>query len=54
MLSKTDWLIEFHITRYFSQLSALIKTGLLKRSPSVSINEDEEADADDLTEQGRR
>ena len=26
-------------------LSALTKTGLLKRSPSVSMNEDEEADA---------
>ena len=35
MLSKTDWLIEQQIARYFSRLSALTKTGLLKRSPSV-------------------
>ena len=40
MLSKTDWLMEKQIA-----LSALTKTGLLKRSPSVSMNEDEEADA---------
>ena len=50
MLSKTDWLIEQQIARYFSRLSALTKIGLLKRSPFVSMNEDEEtdADADDL------
>ena len=50
MLSKTGWLIEQQIARYFSQLSALTKIGLLKRSPlvSVSMNEDEEADTDDL------
>ena len=49
MLSKTGWLIEQQIARYFSQLSALTKIGLLKRSPlaSVSMNEDEEADTDD-------
>ena len=47
MLSKTGWLIEQQIARYFSQLSALTKIGLLKRSPlaSVSMNE---ADTDDL------
>ena len=50
MLSKTGWLIEQQIARYFSQLSALTKIGLLKRSPlaSVNMNEDEEADTDDL------
>ena len=50
MLSKTGWLIEQQIARYFSQLSALTKIGLLKKSPlaSVSMNEDEEADTDDL------
>ena len=46
MLSKTDWLIEQQIARYFSRLSALKKIGLLKRSPFVSMNEDEETDAD--------
>ena len=48
MLSKTDWLIELQIARYFSRLSTLTKIGLLKRSSSVSTNEDEEADTDDL------
>ena len=48
MLSKTDWLIEQQIARYFSRLSAVTKIGLLTRSPSVSMNEDEETDADDL------
>ena len=49
MLSKTDWLIEQQIARYFSRLSAETKIGLLARSPSVSMNEDEGADADNLT-----
>ena len=48
MLSKTDWLIELQIARYFSRLSTLTKIGLLKRSSSVSTNEDEEADTNDL------
>ena len=48
MLSKTDWLIEQRIARYFSRLSAVTKTGLLTRFPSVNMNEDEEADAEDL------
>ena len=48
MLSKTDWLIEKQIALYFGRLFALTKTGLLKESPSVSMNEDEEANADDL------
>ena len=48
MLSKTDRLIEQQIARYFSQLSAVTKIGLLTRSPSVNMNEDEEADANDL------
>ena len=47
-LSKTDWLIEQQIARYFSWLSTVTKIGLLTRSPSVNMNEDEEADADDL------
>ena len=41
--------MEKQIPRYFIRLSALLKTSLLKSSPSVSINEEEEADADDLT-----
>ena len=45
MLSKTNWLIEQQIARYFSRLSAVAKIGLLTRSP---LNGDEEADADDL------
>ena len=48
MLSETDWLIEQQIARYFSRLSAVTKTGLLTRSLTVNMNEDEEADADDL------
>ena len=48
MLSKTDILIEQQIARYFNQLSAVTEIGLLTRSPSVSMNEDEKADADDL------
>ena len=48
MLSKTDWLIEQQIARYFSRLSAETKIGLSARSPSVSMNEDEGADADNL------
>ena len=47
MLSKANWLIEQQIARYFSWLSAVTKIGLLTRSPSVSMNGDEEADADD-------
>ena len=39
MLSETDWLIEQQIARYFSRLSVLAKVVLLKRSPSVSMNE---------------
>ena len=60
MLSKIDWLIEQQIALYFSRLSTVKKIGLLTRSPSLSTNEDEEADADDLasevetTEQGRK
>ena len=48
MFSKTDWLTEQQIARYFSWLSALTRTGLLRRSPSVRMTEDEEADADEL------
>ena len=48
MLSKTDRLIEQQISRYFSRLSAVTKIGLLTRSPSVNMNYDEEADANDL------
>ena len=48
MLSKTDRLIQQQIARYFSRLSAVTKIGLLTRSLSVNMNEDEEADADDL------
>ena len=48
MLSKTDRLIQQQIARYFSRLSAVTKIGLLMRSPSVNMNEDGEADANDL------
>lgn len=48
MVSKTDWLIEQQIAPYFNLLFALTKTGLLKGSPAVSMDKDEEAIADDL------
>ena len=48
MFTKIDWLTEQQITRYFSRLYALNKSGQLPRTSSVSMNEDEEADADDL------
>ena len=48
MFTKIDWLTEQQIARYFSRLSALNKNGQLHRTSSVSMNEDEEADADDL------
>lgn len=48
MFAKTDWLTEQQIARYFSRLSALNKSGQLQRTRSVSMNADEEADADDL------
>ena len=48
MLSKTDRLIEQQIAPYCSRLSTVTKIGLLARSPSVNMNEDEEADANDL------
>ena len=44
----TDRLMQQQIARYFCRLSAVTKIGLLTRSPSVNMNEDEEADADDL------
>ena len=47
MLSETKWSIERQIARFFSQRSTLAKTGLIKRSSSVIMNEDEEANADD-------
>ena len=48
MLSKNDRLIQQQIARYFSWLSTVTKIGLLTRSPFVNMNEDEEADANDL------
>ena len=48
MFSKIDWLTEQQIARYLTRLSALIKSGQLPRTSSVSMNEDEEVDADDL------
>lgn len=45
---KIDWLTEQQIARYFSRLSALNTSGQLPRTSSISMNEDEEADADDL------
>lgn len=48
MFTKIDWLTEQQIARYFSRLSALNKSGQLPRTSSVNMNEDEEADADDL------
>ena len=40
MLSKTDWLIQQQIARYFSRLSAVTKIGLLMRYSSINMNED--------------
>ena len=54
MLYRTDWLIEQQIAWYFSRISALTKAGLLKRFSSVSMNKDEEADADDLVSETDR
>ena len=48
IFSKIDWLTEQQIARYFSRLSALNKSGQLPRTSSVSMNEDEEVDADEL------
>ena len=48
IFSKIDWLTEQQIARYLSRLSALNKSGQLPRTSSVSMNEDEEADADEL------
>ena len=45
MLSKTDRLIVQQIARYFSRLSIVTTIGLF----SINMNEDEEADADDLS-----
>ena len=47
MFSKTDWLTK-QIALYFSWLSVLTRTGLLQRSPAVSMTEEEEVDADEL------
>ena len=46
--SDAHRLIQQQIARYFSRLSAVTKRGLLMRSSSVNMNEDGEADADDL------
>ena len=54
MLYKTDWLIEQQIAWYFSRISALTKAGLLGRFSSVSMNKDEEVDADDLVSETDR
>jgi len=48
MFTKIDWLTEQQIAGYLSRLSALNKSGRLPRTGSVSMNEDEEADVDDL------
>ena len=48
MLPKTDRLIQQQIARYFSRLSAVTKIDLLMRSPSVNMNGDGEAAANDL------
>ena len=48
MLTKTDRLIQQQIARYFSRLSTVTKIDLLMRSPSVNMNEDGEAAANDL------
>ena len=54
MLYRTDWLIEQQLAGYFSRISALTKAGLLKRFSSVSMNKDEEVDADDLVSETDR
>ena len=48
MLTKIDQLIQQQIDRYLSRLSAVTKIDLLMRSPSVNMNEDGEATANDL------
>ena len=48
MLPKTDRLIQQQIARYFSRLSAVTKIDSLMRSPSVNMNGDGEAAANDL------
>ena len=49
-LRLTGEQVEQQIARYFRRLSAVTKIGLLTRSLSVNMNDDEEAnaDADDL------
>ena len=54
MLYRTDWLIEQQIAWYFSRISALTKAGLLKKFFSVSMNKEEEVDADDLVSETER
>ena len=48
VFAKTDWLTEQQIARYFSRLSAQNKSGQLQRTSSLNMDEEEEADADDL------
>lgn len=48
MFAKTDWLTEQQIARYFSRLSTLNKSGQLQRTRTISMDEDEEAEADNL------
>ena len=48
VFAKTDWLIEQQIARYFSRLSALNKSGQLHRTSTLNMDEEEEANADDL------
>ena len=48
MFSKTDWLTEQQIARYFSRLTALNKSCHLQRTRAVSLNEDEETEDGDL------
>ena len=54
MLYRTDWLIEQQLAGYFSRISTLTKAGLLKRFSSVSLNKDEEVDANDLVSETYR
>ena len=46
--TKTDWLTEQQIARYFSRPTALNKSGRLQRTHVVSLNGDEETEDGDL------
>ena len=44
LFSKEEWLSTHQVARYFSRLSALNKSGVLKRNVSASQEEEEDLD----------